>query len=68
MVELTISKNNMLKRYLPKRGENMAYKCGEKPGIGRYICTKCGEDLHLDDSDDRLPPCSKCRNCTFTKR
>ena len=30
----------------------MAYKCGEKPGIGRYVCTKCGEDLHLDNSDD----------------
>lgn len=45
----------------------MAHKCGEKPGIGRYICIKCGEDLYLDDSKDRLPPCIKCRNCTFRK-
>ncbi|MGV8144353.1 MAG: zinc ribbon-containing protein [Methanothermobacter sp.] len=45
----------------------MVYKCGEKPGIGRYICTNCGEDLHLDDSTDTLPPCAKCKECEFEK-
>ena len=45
----------------------MVYKCGEKPGIGRYICTNCGEDLHLDDVTDTLPPCAKCKECDFEK-
>ena len=45
----------------------MSYKCGQKPGIGRYVCRKCGEDLYLDNSSDPLPPCSKCHNCTFEK-
>lgn len=46
----------------------MPYKCGQKPGKGRYVCTKCGEDLHLDNSTDKLPPCARCNNCTFKKR
>ncbi|MBE9594979.1 MAG: hypothetical protein IMF19_16040 [Proteobacteria bacterium] len=45
----------------------MEYKCGEKPGKGRYICTSCGEDLHLDDDTDALPPCRRCTGCVFTK-
>lgn len=67
MVFITQSKKNMLQRYLPEKGDKMTYKCGEKPGIGIYICINCGEDLNLDDSSDRLPPCRKCRNCTFVK-
>ncbi len=43
------------------------YICGQRPGKGRYICLKCGEDLHLDNSNDTLPPCAKCHNCKFTK-
>ncbi len=50
-----------------EKGEKMVYKCGEKPGIGRYICTNCGEDLHLDDVTDKLPPCAKCKECEFEK-
>ncbi|ALT69281.1 rubredoxin-like protein [Methanobrevibacter millerae] len=45
----------------------MTYKCGEKPGIGRYVCTNCGEDLHLDKSSKPLPPCSRCGKCTYEK-
>lgn len=43
----------------------MAYKCGNKPGAGRYICQRCGEDLYLDDNTDTLPPCAKCNGCLF---
>lgn len=45
----------------------MAYHCGEKSGKGRYVCTKCGEDLFLDENTDTLPPCAKCHNCEFRK-
>lgn len=45
----------------------MIYKCGEKPGRGRYICTKCRSPKNLDDSTDTLPPCTKCHNCTFIR-
>jgi len=45
----------------------MVYKCGEKPGIGRYVCISCGEDLHLDDATDVLPPCAKCHRCDFRR-
>ena len=47
-------------------GEKLVYKCGDKPGIGTYVCNKCGEDLVLDDATDTLPPC-KCNNCEFDK-
>jgi DNA-directed RNA polymerase subunit RPC12/RpoP len=43
------------------------YKTGEKPGIGTYKCTKCGELVRLDDATDTLPPCPKCANTTYTK-
>ena len=49
----------------------MIYKCGEKPGKGRYICIKCKEDLYLDDDTDSLPPCKgrngTCKGCEFNK-
>ncbi|NYB26967.1 MAG: hypothetical protein HVN34_06465 [Methanobacteriaceae archaeon] len=44
-----------------------SYICGQKPGVGRYICTNCGEDLFLDDDADILPPCAHCERCEFTK-
>jgi ribosomal protein S27AE len=40
---------------------------GEKPGIGRYVCKRCGEDVRLDDSSDTLPPCPKCHNTEFRR-
>lgn len=43
----------------------MSYTTGEKPGTGRYVCTKCGEDLTLDDNTDTLPPCAKCHGTKF---
>ena len=43
------------------------YPCGKKPGIGTYICTKCGSEKKLDNDTDTLPPCSKCDNCMFRK-
>ncbi|NYB28067.1 MAG: hypothetical protein HVN34_12200 [Methanobacteriaceae archaeon] len=45
----------------------MAFKCGQKPGSGRYVCINCGEDLNLDDDTDPLPPCAKCEKCEFEK-
>lgn len=42
-------------------------KTGEKPGIGIYKCTNCGELVHLDDSTDTLPPCPKCYKTEFLK-
>jgi len=27
---------------------------GEKPGKGKYACTKCGWQVRLDDDSDRL--------------
>jgi len=46
----------------------MTYKCGEKPGRGKYVCTKCREDLYLDDDTDTLPPCARCNGCVFEKK
>ena len=45
----------------------MAYRTGEKPGIGYYFCTKCGQKVYLDQSSDKLPPCPKCNNTTYRK-
>jgi DNA-directed RNA polymerase subunit RPC12/RpoP len=43
------------------------YNIGEKPGKGTYCCTKCGEDVKLDDDDDRLTPCPKCGGGPYTR-
>ena len=40
---------------------------GEKPGEGTYKCTNCGTEITLDDSGDKMPPCPKCNNTTFSK-
>ena len=48
----------------------MTYNISEKPGKGRYCCTKCGWSVVLDDYDDRLPPCGNCgrgQRTTYTK-
>jgi len=45
----------------------MKYTTGEIPGKGTYTCTKCGQKVVLDDRTDKLPPCPKCSNTTFTK-
>ena len=39
---------------------------GEKPGIGVYICKKCGQEVVLDDAEDTLPPCPKCGGTEYT--
>lgn len=43
------------------------YSTGEKPGIGTYKCTSCGQIVRLDDNDDRLPPCPKCEETTYIR-
>lgn len=43
------------------------YHCGEKPGVGTYVCTNDAFEVHLDDSTDKLPPCPKCENCEYEK-
>ncbi|HZK70999.1 MAG TPA: hypothetical protein VFD03_05695 [Clostridia bacterium] len=40
---------------------------GEKPGKGKYQCTKCPEIIVLDDKTDTLPPCPKCKNTAYKK-
>ena len=45
----------------------MTYSTGEKPGKGTYKCTRCGQEVILDDTTDTLPPCLKCNNTKFTK-
>ena len=42
-------------------------KTGEKPGVGVYRCTTCGQEVHLDDWDDALPPCPSCKNTDYQK-
>ena len=42
------------------------YHTGEKPGKGHYSCTNCGTDIELSASD-KMPPCPKCTNTSFTK-
>ncbi len=39
---------------------------GEKPGKGLYSCTNCGTDIDLNDAE-KMPPCPKCTNTSFTK-
>ncbi|GAA0115720.1 zinc ribbon-containing protein [Clostridium senegalense] len=43
------------------------YHTGEKPGVGHYECTVCGEIVHLDDNTDTLPPCPKCSKTEYEK-
>jgi DNA-directed RNA polymerase subunit RPC12/RpoP len=45
----------------------MTYTTGEKPGVGTYRCTKCGELVRLDDYSDRLPPCPSCYGTQYIK-
>ncbi|MDD4255106.1 MAG: hypothetical protein PHP59_06975 [Methanofollis sp.] len=45
----------------------MPYKCGEKPGKGRYVCLYDNEVVRLDDDTDTLPPCPRCKRCEYRK-
>ncbi len=40
-------------------------KTGEKPGKGIYYCKNCGQSVYLDDDDDTLPPCPRCKKTKF---
>ena len=40
---------------------------GEKPGKGKYICTKCGQEVVLDDRTDTLLPFPRCNNTSYRK-
>lgn len=31
------------------------FNIGEKPRKGTYCCTNCGQQVRVDDDDDRLP-------------
>ncbi len=50
-----------------RKGVIGMYTTGEKPGKGEYYCTKCGQNVTLDDNTDTLPPCPKCSNTTYRK-
>ncbi|EME7145980.1 MULTISPECIES: zinc ribbon-containing protein [Bacteria] len=43
------------------------HKTGSKPGKGEYYCLNCGQNVTLDQSTDKLPPCPRCTNTTFRK-
>ncbi|MCP4704585.1 MAG: zinc ribbon-containing protein [candidate division Zixibacteria bacterium] len=45
----------------------MSYKTGQKPGVGFYLCTRCGKRLFLDNIKDRIPPCPRCYNTSFRR-
>lgn len=45
----------------------MTYSTGEKPGVGTYKCTNCGQTVRLDDATDTLPPCPRCDGTEYTK-
>ncbi|MCK4524583.1 hypothetical protein KAU15_06620 [candidate division WOR-3 bacterium] len=45
-----------------KESELLQQSTGEKPGKGTYKCTRCGQEVILDDTTDTLPPCLKCNN------
>ena len=32
-----------------KGGNTVMYNTGEKPGKGEYYCTRCGQNVTLDD-------------------
>lgn len=49
-----------------RRGERMP-RTGEEPGVGVYVCTRCGQQVRLDDPGDRLPPCPDCRHTEFVR-
>jgi Protein of unknown function (DUF1451). len=38
---------------------------GEKPGKGNYTCSHCSQTVHLDEDEDRLPPCPKCHGTEY---
>ncbi len=40
----------------------------EKPGNGKYECTKCGEIVILNDKNKTLPTCTRCRNEDWDKK
>ncbi len=40
---------------------------GEKPGVGSYVCRRCGQVIMLDESTDTLPPCPKCSGTGWEK-
>lgn len=47
----------------------MNYNTGEKPGKGKYVCTKCGEIINLPKDEDELPSCPnhKCNSTVWKK-
>ena len=48
-------------------GKRRILKTGKRPGVGRFICIECNEDLELDGKKDKLPPCRRCFSTKFVK-
>jgi len=40
-------------------------KTGQKPGLGTYICTICGDSVVLKNEQEALPLCPSCGATTF---
>jgi hypothetical protein len=54
--------------YQSLKGENMTFKCGNKPGKGHYESVETGEIITLDQDTDRLPPCPlDKKSCNWKK-
>ncbi|WP_367368235.1 zinc ribbon-containing protein [Schleiferilactobacillus harbinensis] len=43
------------------------YHTGDKPGVGKYKCTNCGEIITLYRVTDTLPPCPSCNGTNWEK-
>ena len=41
------------------------YEAGECPGKGTYVCKICGEKVVIEDDEDKLPVCPKCKGSMY---
>lgn len=41
------------------------HEAGEKPGKGIYVCMICGEKIIIENSEQKLPVCPKCRGSLY---
>ena len=49
-----------------KVNDALTYHTGEITGPGTLTCTKCGKEMHRENSG-HIPPCSGCKGTTFRK-
>jgi len=47
--------------------EDKIFKTGDKPGIGKYRCIKCGHVHFIQTNYEELPQCPKCPDTNWEK-